>query len=75
MRGKSDSGAMQEKESVNQWAGPERGRAAHDGEEHFEWRESNPGIVTIKMICDGFCISLVEFFDTKEFRELEQELQ
>ena len=27
---------MQEKESVNQWAGPERGRAAHDGEEHFE---------------------------------------
>ena len=27
------------------------------------------------MICDGFCISLVEFFDTKEFRELEQELQ
>ena len=35
----------------------------------------NPGIVTIKMICDGFGISLVEFFDTKEFRELEQELQ
>ena len=35
----------------------------------------SPGIVTIKMICDGFCISLVEFFDTKEFRELEQELQ
>ena len=43
MRGKSDSGAMQEKESVNQWAGPERGRAADDGEEHFEWRESKSG--------------------------------
>ncbi len=35
----------------------------------------NPGIVTIKMICDGFGITLVEFFDTQEFRELEQELQ
>ena len=34
---------MQEKESVNQWAGPERERAAHDGEEHFEWRESKSG--------------------------------
>lgn len=25
----------------------------------------NPGIVTIKMICDGFNISLPEFFDSK----------
>ena len=24
----------------------------------------NPGVVTIKMICDGFGISLTEFFDT-----------
>ena len=30
----------------------------------------NPGVVTIKMLCDGFGISIVEFFDTKEFREL-----
>lgn len=43
MRGKSDSGAMQEKESVNQWAGPERWRTADDSEEHFEWRESKSG--------------------------------
>ena len=35
----------------------------------------NPGIVTIKMICDGLGITLVEFFDTKEFRELEQEIR
>ena len=35
---------------------------------------SNPGIVTLKKICDGFGITIVEFFDTKEFKELEQEL-
>lgn len=35
----------------------------------------NPGVRTIKMICDGFEISLIDFFDTKEFRELEQELK
>ena len=34
----------------------------------------NPGIVTLKKICDGLDISLIEFFDTKEFRELEQEI-
>ena len=35
----------------------------------------NPGIVTIKMLCDGFGISLTEFFDTPEFRILEQEIK
>ena len=35
----------------------------------------NPGVVTIKMLCDGLNISLTEFFDTKAFRELEQEIQ
>ncbi len=35
----------------------------------------NPGIVTIKMLCDGLGISLIEFFDTKEFKELEQEIK
>jgi len=35
----------------------------------------NPGIVTIKMLCDGLNISLTEFFDTDAFRELEQEIQ
>ena len=35
----------------------------------------NPGIVTLKMLCDGFGITLVEFFDTDEFRNLEQEIQ
>ncbi len=35
----------------------------------------NPGIVTLKMLCDGFGISIVEFFDTEEFRNLEQEIK
>ena len=34
----------------------------------------NPGIVTIKKLCDGFGITITEFFDTEEFRNLEQEL-
>ena len=35
----------------------------------------NPGIVTIKKLCDGLDITLIEFFDTEEFRALEQEIQ
>lgn len=35
----------------------------------------NPGIVTIKMLCDGLGITLTEFFDTEEFRKLEQEIK
>ena len=35
----------------------------------------NPGIVTIKMLCEGFGITLVEFFDTEKIRNLEQEIK
>ena len=28
----------------------------------------NPGIVTIKLVCDGLGISLYEFFDTMPFK-------
>lgn len=35
----------------------------------------NPGVVTIKMLCDGLGITLIDFFDTASFRELEQEIQ
>ena len=35
----------------------------------------NPGIVTIKKLCDGFEITLGEFFSTPEFDALEQEIQ
>ena len=38
-------------------------------------KSQNPGIVTIKMLCDGFGISLIEFFDTPEFKNLEQEIK
>ena len=35
----------------------------------------NPGIVTIKMLCDGLGISLIDFFNTEDFANLEQEIQ
>lgn len=38
-------------------------------------KSQNPGIVTIKMLCDGFGISLIEFFDTADFQNLEQEIR
>ena len=38
-------------------------------------KSQNPGVVTIKMLCDGLGITLTEFFDTEEFRQLEQEIQ
>lgn len=38
-------------------------------------KSKNPGVVTIKMLCDGFGITLNEFFDTDDFKELEQEIK
>ena len=35
----------------------------------------NPGTVTIKKLCDGFEITLGEFFSTPEFDALEQEIK
>lgn len=35
----------------------------------------NPGIVTIKKICDGFDITIGDFFNTEGFNSLEQELK
>ena len=37
-------------------------------------KSKNPGIVTIKMLCDGLGITLVEFFNTPDFLKLEQEI-
>ena len=36
-------------------------------------KSQNPGIVSIKKLCDGFGITLGQFFSTPEFDELEQE--
>lgn len=38
-------------------------------------KSQNPGIVTIKMLCDGFGITLTEFFNTEGFARLEQEIR
>ena len=38
-------------------------------------KSQNPGIITIKMLCDGFGITLIDFFDTEEFRNLEQTIK
>ncbi len=38
-------------------------------------KSQNPGIVTLKMLCDGFGITLVDFFNTEEFKNLEQEIE
>ena len=38
-------------------------------------KSMNPGIVTLKMLCDGFGITLIDFFDTPEFENLEQEIK
>lgn len=35
----------------------------------------NPGVVTVKKLCDAFEITLDEFFATEEFRNLEQEIK
>lgn len=38
-------------------------------------KSKNPGIVTIKILCDGLDITLADFFDTEDFQKLEQEIQ
>ena len=38
-------------------------------------KSQNPGIVTIKQICDGLDLSLREFFSSPIFDMLEQEIQ
>ena len=41
----------------------------------FYKRSKNPGIATIKKLCDGFDITLAQFFDTDAFNNLEQEIR
>ena len=38
-------------------------------------KSQNPGVVSIKKICDGLDISLREFFDCDLFNDLEYEIQ
>ena len=38
-------------------------------------KSKNPGVVSIKKICDGLDITLGDFFSTPEFDDLEQEIK
>ena len=38
-------------------------------------KSQDPKIITIKKLCDGFGITLGEFFNTSEFDKLEQEIK
>ena len=38
-------------------------------------KSKNPGILTIKKLCDGLDITIGEFFSTPEFDSLEQEIK
>ena len=33
----------------------------------------NPGVVTIKMLCDGLGIALKEFFESEKFTDLDED--
>ena len=41
----------------------------------FYNKSKNPGVVTIKKLCDGLGITITEFFDTEYFKKLEQEIK
>ena len=38
-------------------------------------KSQNPGVVSIKKLCDGLEISLREFFDSPIFEDIEQEIK
>ena len=38
-------------------------------------KSQNPGVVSIKKLCDGLDISVREFFDSELFNGLEQEIK
>ena len=38
-------------------------------------KSKNPGVVSLKKLCDGLEISIREFFDSDLFDDLEQEIQ
>ena len=38
-------------------------------------KSQNPGVVSLKKLCDGLEISLREFFDSDIFDDLEQEIK
>ena len=41
----------------------------------FNTKSQNPGVVSIKKLCDGLDISIRTFFDSDLFENLEQEIR
>ena len=41
----------------------------------FYKRSRNPGVATIKKLCDAFGVTLAQFFDTEAFNAMEQEIR
>ncbi len=41
----------------------------------YNGRSNSPKLITIKIVCDAFEISLTEFFNTEYFNNLEQEIK
>ncbi len=38
-------------------------------------KNKNPGVVSLKKVCDGLEITLRDFFDTDLFNDIEQEIE
>ncbi len=64
----------EKKMTINKLA-TESGIAASTIKNILYGKSKNPGIVTLKILCDGLGVSLTEFFDTEDFRKLEQEIK
>lgn len=41
----------------------------------LDFSTKNPGIFTLAKICNGLGITLKDFFDTEEFKDIEYELE
>ena len=41
----------------------------------LNYKSKNPGIISVKKICDGLDISIRQFFDSPIFDDIEQEIQ
>lgn len=41
----------------------------------LNYKSQNPGIISVKKICDGMDITIRQFFDSPIFDDIEQEIQ
>lgn len=41
----------------------------------LNYKSQNPGIISVKKICDGLDITIRQFFDSPIFDDIEQEIQ